>query len=218
MREALSARVRYREARRRGGSSGGRRGSWARPRGCAFSSYARSTLITPLARSTSSHRRAMSSPRRRPADNAVAHTGRSRAGRAASSCSASCGDAIRSRRPRTAGSRRCAHGLTATSPSSTARRKSTRSGTSAFRIVDGSRPLASRSSAIRWTSRCWTSPRRVRPIRGTSDVQRDSRATVPFGEVVRRQARKHERIPANKPILAGQSRVPPTRIELVHAV
>jgi hypothetical protein len=48
-------------------------------------------------------------------------------------------------------------GFMATSPPSTARRKITRSGMSALRIVDGSRPAASGSSTIRWTSRCWTS-------------------------------------------------------------
>jgi hypothetical protein len=77
----------------------------------SFASYERSTRITPPARSTSSQRSASSSPRRRPAYIAVPQKARSAGFKTASSRAASSGDAIRSRRPRTAGWRSPAHVL-----------------------------------------------------------------------------------------------------------
>lgn len=124
-------------ARRRREQLVGRRGSWARSR--------RSPCRHRTVRRGSRRRRGRRLPSggpsaRRDGGRRRAPSPRSGGGSAAKSRCASSGDAIRSRRPLTAGSRRCVHGLTATSPSSSARRKMTRSGISAFRIVEGRAP------------------------------------------------------------------------------
>jgi hypothetical protein len=72
-------------------------------------------VITFFCMSMSSQRSAISSPRRRPAYSAVAHSARSRSGSASISAAASVGEAIRSRRPRTAGSSSPVVGFTVTS-------------------------------------------------------------------------------------------------------
>lgn len=83
----------------------------------AFGSQPQWTRMMFLSRSTMSSASAWSSPVRRPAYIAVAHSARSCLGKAAISRAASPGEAIRSGRPRTAGSWTPVVGFTATSSS-----------------------------------------------------------------------------------------------------
>ena len=107
---------------------------------------------------------------RRPEYIAVAHSARSRSS-AASSCRASSGDAMRSRRPRTAGSSSPVVGFTATSPRATARRKIARTGSSVLRIVDGSWSASSSRSTNAWSSARWISLSAIAPRSGRTRIR-----------------------------------------------